>query len=112
MVALRAGWPEIRDRVTVKENAPMGIGAPQRLPNFATKTFLLFDEFDVEGDGYVFADHAGVFGDAVIGTIDYGGGGGAAALIAPRVFDGFGGAVDGEGHGFGDAVKGEVAGHG
>ena len=31
-------------------------------------------------------------------------------MIAPGIFDGFGGTVDGEGYGFGDAVEGEVAG--
>jgi len=76
----------------------------------------LFCHFDIESDSYDVADHFVAAGEVVghvdhakILTIDFSGGGGAAA--GAHDLDDFGGAGDVEGYFFADAVEGEVTGH-
>src|SRR3984893_16369291 len=78
---------------------------------------LFFHHFYVERDGYCVADHLVAAGesvahvdDAEILTIDFCGGGGAAARAVHNL-DGLGRAGYVEGDFFGDAMDGEVADH-
>ena len=97
--------------------APLCAGTACRAPTGALPWHRLFlHHFDVECDGYRVADHLVAAGHGVahenhaeILTIDFGGGGSAAA--SAHYLDDFGWARDVEGYFFSDAVKGEVAGH-
>src|ERR1700723_2366413 len=96
---------------------PSYAGAACRAPTDAALWRRLFlHHFDVEGDGYRVTDHLVAAGHGVahenhaeILTIDFGGGGSAAA--SAHDLDDFGWTSYVEGYFFRDAVKGEVAGH-
>jgi len=96
---------------------PSYAGAACRAPTDAAPWRRLFlHHFDVEGDGYRVTDHLVAAGHGVahenhaeILTIDFGGGGSAAA--SAHDLDDFGWTSYVEGYFFRDAVKGEVAGH-
>jgi len=67
------------------------------------------DHFQVDRDGDIVADHAAVGADAEVLAVDFGGGGGAHALVAPGILDGGSGDFHIENGFLGDALDGEIA---
>src|SRR4030095_7427021 len=86
----------------------LGCRTPKLLWNF-------LDHFEVDGDVDIVADHdtaavnAGVPLHAVFLAIDFGGGAGGYARVAPGIFHGIGWSFKVKSNFLGDAVNGEVS---